>query len=280
MAVEVTIKKKGFFKRKIEIPKLVFEDMGYGTMDDNWRLLENEVGEPTIVYSHNILERGIEIVSEKEEILLRLPLPTGENEIRFFYEYLERLCKYLKVDTFFRYEEESYFDRIEDYIKWDITASISAISGMRESIEKKEYEEMYIFGVLNPITIGPKELDFIDDSPKKLGELLHNLQSVDAYYAGTKIYQRENGTLFGMYVLTENVKSVIPLKPTILMNNELKVEEWYVTFCYDEDIDGSILFDDFISSIDTSDYYDATHFFITLEKEKMKELLDKYRKEL
>jgi len=29
MAVEVTIKKKGFFKRKIEIPKLVFEDMGY-----------------------------------------------------------------------------------------------------------------------------------------------------------------------------------------------------------------------------------------------------------
>ena len=184
------------------------------------------------------------------------------------------------MDTFFRYEEESYFDRIEDYIKWDITASIGAISGMRESIEKKEYEEMYIFGVLNPITIGPKELDFIDDSPKKLGELLHNLQSVDAYYAGAKIYQRENGTLFGMYVLTENVKSVFPTKPLVIMNNDEKIEDWYVTFCYDDNISGSISYSDFISNVDQSDYYDATHFYITLEKEKMKELLEKYKKEI
>lgn len=279
MAVEVTIKKKGFFKRKIDIPKLVFENMGYGTTDDNWRLLENEIGEPTIVFHKNILERGIEIVSEKEEILLRLPLPTGEEEIRFFYEYIEKLCKYLKVDTFFRYEEESYFDRIEDYIKWDITASISAISSMRKSIEKKEYEEMYIFGVLNPIAIGPKELDIIDDNPTKLGEFLHDLQSVDAYYAGGKVYERENGTLFGMYVLTENVKSIFPLKP-LIMNDDLKLEEWYVTFCYDEDISGSISYSDFLSNVDSSEYYDASHFYITLAKEQMVELLEKYKKEL
>lgn len=280
MAVEVTIKKKGFFKRKIEIPKLVFENMGYGTTDDNWRLLENEIGEPTIVFHQNILERGIEIVSKKEEILLRLSLPSGENEIRFFYEYIEKLCKYLKVDTFLRYEEESYFDRIEDYIKWDITASISAISSMRESIEKKEYEEMYIFGVLNPIAIGPKELDFIDDSPKKLGELLHNLQSVDAYYAGVKVYERENGTLFGMYVLTEGIKSILPLKTNLFMNDDLKTEDWYITFCYDENISGSISYSDFLSNVDSSELYDASHFYITLEKEQMIELLEKYKKEL
>lgn len=280
MAVEVTIQKKGFFKRKIEIPKLVFENMGYGTTDDNWRLLENEIGEPTILYHHNVLERGIEVVSEKEEILLRLPLPTGEEEIRFFYEYVEKLCKHLNVDTFLRYEEISTFDRIEDYIKWDIVASIQAISSMRESIEKKEYEEMYIFGVLNPIAIGPKELEFIDDSPKKLGELLHNLQSVDAYYAGAKIYERENGTLFGMYVLTEGIKSILPLKTNLFMNEDLKVEDWYITFCYDEDISGSISYSDFLFNVDSSELYDASHFYITLEKEQMIELLEKYKKEI
>lgn len=280
MAVDVVIRKKGFFKKKVSIQDIVFENMGYGVMDDNWRLVDGEIGEVTVLYNSENIGRGLEVVLQKDLLELRLPLPASEDDIKFFYQYIEKVCKFLKTDTFERNGETSTFDRIDDYMKWDISASIGALNQMRQQIEKKEMEIMYLFGVTNPIAVGERELEIIDDDLNKLGKFLHEQQSIDAYYAGVQVYQRDNGTIFAMYVLTEDVKSILPFKPLILMNNDIKVDDWYISFVYDEEMKGTITYENFINNVEKSEIYDTAHFLITMDQNKMKELIEKYREKV
>ncbi len=276
MAVDVVIRKKGIFKKNLKIEDIIFENMGYGIMDDNFRLSEGETGEVTVLYNKNIIGRGLEVVLQKDCVELRLPLPASEEDIKFFYQYIEKICKILKTDQFERNEEVSFLDRVNDYIKWDISASIGALNHMEQAIEKGEYENMYVFGAINPISIGKRELEIIDEDLNKFGQLLHELQSMDAYYAGAQVYQRDNGTIFGMYAVTEDLKTIFPFKPSLIMNNEITINEWFVTFGYDDEVQGSISFDNLISNVEKENIYDSEHFIFSLGKEKMKELIDKY----
>ena len=139
---------------------------------------------------------------------------------------------------------------------------------------------IYLFGALNPITIGEKEISIVGNDTEKLGKLFHELQSIDAYYAAVKVYQKQDESLFGIYVLTENVLSIFPFKPGLFMNNKLKIDKFYVSFVFDNELKGCMLYEDFMANVDITKSYDTEHFLISLNKRVMKELLEKYKKKL
>ncbi len=280
MAVNVTIKSKGLFKKELKIEDVILENMRYGIMDENFRLDENKIGEYTVIFNNNHICRGYEINLKKGEINLSMPLPTSYEDICFFYEYIKTICEKMHTKTFIREEEETTFDNIDSFIESDSKASEGALEKIKENLDNGEYANMYIFGAINPIAIGKKELSRIGNDTKKLGELMHELQSMDVYYAAPRVYKKPDETLFGVYTLTENIPSVLPYKACVFMNNDLKVEEWNIGFVIDGKLFGVISYENFIDSVNKDKEYDTEHFIISLSKKEMKDLLKKYKIEL
>lgn len=281
MSVEVRIKNRNLFKRKININDLIFDDIRYGIMDEAFRLEENKIGENIVIFDHNHICRGFEISLNSNEVYLRMPLPTSNKDVEFFYNYIKKVCSKLKSKTFIREDTIVYLDQIDEFINIDIDASKNALKQIQDRIESKEMNNIYFFGAINPICIGKKEIDIIDNSPRKLGELLNELQTKDIYYAKANIYQRKDQTYFGIYVLSEKVPSVLPLSPKLMMpNKDIKINDWYLCFVANEQMIGQINYSDFISNLTDEEYYDSEHFIITLDKIKMEDYLDKFKTEI
>lgn len=281
MSVNVTIKEKGLRKKKLEIKDVILEGMRYGIMDESYRLEEEKVLDNTVIFSDKEIARGYEISLEKGEIHLNMPLPTSENDIYFFYEYVKILCEKLKTKVFIREGEKCTFDQIPSFIDMDIKTSESALKLMEENMNKGEYENMYLFGALNPIAIGKKEIEKIDGNVSKLGELLDYLQRRDLYYAAPQIYQRKDGTYFGVYILTEDVPSIFPYQPKLLVTDKkIEVSEWNIGFVVNKEVKGFVSYDDFLSSVKKEENYDAEHFTIKMKEKEINELLEKYKIDL
>lgn len=281
MAVNVSIKYKSLFKKKIDFKDILLNDMRYGIMDEAFRLDEGKVLENTVVFNSEHICRGYEVSLDKGEIKLRMPLPTSRFDIEYFYKYIKFLCEKIGVKKFIRDEEEVTFDLIDNCVELDVEASCNALKKMQEQLEDGEYSSLYTFGAVWPIALGKREFNIINGDCCKFGELLNELQSRDLYYAKGSIYQKKNDDYFGIYVLTENVDSILPFTPKILMSEDkFKIEEWYIGFVVDSEMQGFIPYDKFLDSVKTNNLFDEEHFIVSLDKKKLKELLNEYKVEL
>lgn len=281
MAVDVTIKNNGIFKKKLQLKDLLEDNMRYGIMDEAFRLEEKEVGENTVIFNSKSICRGYEISFSKGNINLKMPLPTSDDDIIFFYQYIKRICKKLNTKTFIRNDFKTSLDEIDTYIRLDIDTSKKALEMIEKEIDEGKYENMYIFGAVNPVSIGRKEIKEIAGDTKKFGNMMNKLQKMDVYYAKANVYKRKNNTYFGVYMITEKIPSVLPYVPELLVNKyDLKINDWNIGFVIDDNVEGFISYEDFIELVDEDSNYDAEHFIITLDSNKIKELLDNKRIDL
>lgn len=110
---------------------------------------------------------------------------------------------------------------------------------------------------------------------------MHNLQSIDAYYAKANIYRRKNGTNFGIYTITENIPTILANIAKILYQNaNLKVADWNICFIVENEMRIAISYNDFLNNTKDKKEYDSEHFVITLNKEKIEKLINNYKIEL
>ena len=94
MSVSVRIKQKSLFKKKLNIEEIIkLTNLSYGVSDENYRIIQNEIGKHTLIYDKNKLARGIDISLNDTDVVLLLSLPTSPSEIRKFYEVIEIICK-------------------------------------------------------------------------------------------------------------------------------------------------------------------------------------------
>lgn len=151
MAVDVIVKQKGIFGKNITIEDIVGDDLSYGIMDENYRLKQGEQGEYMVVYDSRHLGRGMEVSFEKKDVNLRLPLPNSEEDIRLFYQTVERVCRGQGVHSFFRDGEKIGLGDFENLIQLDMDASTGALESMERGMKKGEYSNMIVFAIQNPI---------------------------------------------------------------------------------------------------------------------------------
>lgn len=276
MSVNIRIKQKSLFKKKLTINDIIkLTNLSYGVCDENYRLIRNEIANHTLIYDENKLARGIDLSLDGTDILLLMSLPTSSQEIRKFYEVIEKICQELKIKKYIREEEIVSLNDKDKFIKYDEHASIAGLEDIREKIEREEYKRFEIFGIYNPISIGPKEIKQIGNSLDNLEQYLHNIQSLDVYYATPRVYKIKD-KLVGIYAVGPNIPSVIPTSPYIVLNQIQKIEEWYVMLKEGK----TVKYEDFINHIDTKEYYDANHMIVTLSDNAMDTLLDKYSVEI
>ncbi len=272
MSVNVKIKQKGLFKKKLNIADIIkLTNLSYGVSNEHYCLNENEIAEHTLLYDKSKLARGIDLCMEGNDITLFLNLPTSIDEIKCFYDIIEKICNHLNIHEYIREDEVVSVKDSKKFIKYDEEGSIHGLEDLKDKLESEEYSGFQMFGIYNPISIGKKEIEKIDNNLDNLAKFLHELQSMDVYYASAHVYEVKN-RLVGIYAIGPNIPSVVPTKPYIILNQIEGIEDWYVILK-----DGkTIKYDDFIKNAGKTKYYDDNHVIVTLSDKKMDELIDKY----
>lgn len=272
MSVTVRIKQKGLLKKKLNVENIIkLTNLDYGVSNEHYCLNEGEIAEHTLLYDKHKLARGIDLCMEGNDIVLFLNLPTSKEEIRYFYDTIEKICQYLNVDEYIREDEVVNIADNKTFIKCDCEGSIQGLKDLKEKINSNEYSGFQMFGIYNPISIGPKEIKKIDNDLDKLADFFHELQSMDVYYASAHVYEVKN-RLVGIYAIGPNIPSVVPTKPYTIMNQIEGIDDWYVILK-----DGkTIKYDDFIQNAGKTKYYDDNHIIVNISDKKMDELISKY----
>lgn len=273
MAVDVRIKQKGLFKKKINIQDIIsLKQLSFGTFDENFVLDENKTGTHTILFDKQQLARGIEVWFDEEDACLSLSLPTTWEENELFYELIKEICALFKTKTFIRDEIEVNVKNIDDFVELDVKTSIKALEELQLKCE--EYHYFQILGVIHPISLGHKEFNEINGNLDRFRDLLNRYQQVDAYFANPKVYRKNSDqSLFGAYFISEKIVSIVPTKPYVFMNKIENVENWYVFLSKDE----IVSYDDFIQSDIKKEYYDSNHVVVCLTKEEIEDLVSQYK---
>lgn len=274
MAVNVEIRQNENAVIELSIPEIAaLKDLSYGISDNNYSLDKNKVGQYTILYDEKRIGRGFEVsFGENGSIYLRLPLPTTGYEITLFYDLVKSICEKVNVDSFVRDEGIVPLEYAFDYVEPDKEASLDAIKNIDSSIRSKENSNMILFGALNPISLGEKEMYEINCSLEGLENLMDRLQQKDVFYANPRFYQRQDGSIFGVYFVGEEIVSVVPLNPHSPFCNIENVDSYYVRIPDYNDIP----YEDFISHVDKLEDYDNNHIIISLNEDKIYELSSNY----
>lgn len=272
MSVSVRIKQKSLFKKKLNIEEIIkLTNLSYSVSDENYRIIQNEIGKHTLIYDKNKLARGIDISLNDTDVVLLLSLPTSPSEIRKFYEVIEIICKKFNTQNYIREEELVSIKDNEKFIKYDEEGSIAGLEDLQEKIGQNEYKRFEIFGVYNPISIGINEIKKINNNLYNLEEYLNRIQSLDVYYATPRVY-RVKEKLIGIYAIGSNIPSVVPTEPYIVLNQIKGIEEWYAMLKEGK----TIKYNDFINNAENKEYYDANHIIVTLSDNEVDNLLEKY----
>lgn len=273
MSIDIEIIQKGLFKKKLDY-KTIIGDLGYGVYENN-RLTEGKLGGDFIVYDKKRIGRGISIVcskDEKDKISLRLLSPTCEEEIDAFYGIIERIAKLWKCNILQDGEV------VEPNSLGAICADMKKANNsyLRLMLDKNgDFRDgtVTLFSAMWQLDLGDEdkaEILAADDIVKAYGDWLHRLQEMDVYYAVPKFYQTDGGIL-GMYFITENTESAIPLVPSVPFGvtdgegNPLEVSNWVVSFysiTRDETV-GRMSYEKFVEKVkDKGRRYDASRIII------------------
>ncbi|RHV35364.1 DUF4299 family protein [Ruminococcus sp. OM05-10BH] len=270
MSVTVEIRQKSIFRKPLTLEDVIrLSGLSYGTADENFRLIERETGNCTLLYDPETLARGMELSVNENAISLKLSLPTIKAEIRRFYEVVKLLCTTLKTKQFILEGQTQTLRDIDTLMQNDMNASIGALDDLNQEISKNEYKHFQVFGICFPISLGKHEFDYIGNDLDRLGELLHYLQSQDVYYAAPKVY-RVKERLVGIYFTEADLPTVLPTEPYIILDQIKGIEDWYLMLKDQR----TVRYEDFMNAVSEKTYFDANHRIISLSQEKLDAILE------
>lgn len=266
MAVNIEIKRPEECPVKLDIPKIAsLKNLSYGVLDNNYCLEFNQTGQYTIMYKSDCIGRGWEVWQENDSVCMRVPLPNTESDIRLAYSLAKDICELYNINSFIVDDEIVPFEHMEQHINSNINASMGAVTAIGNQIRNGEREAIILFGVTNPVTIGPAEVEEIGGTMEGFEKLLHRLQSMDVFYAAPKYYQLNDGRVFGLYFVGENITTVIPCNPNPPYVKIDNLKGYYVHVPDGNDIP----YEEFVSVAMNMGNYDTDHIIVCLTEKNL-----------
>ena len=167
--------------------------------------------------------RGFEISYDKNtkfyQIRLYTPCSIGDWETAF--DFIEKLGCFLENNNIIdedgaKYTLESI--RTYPYIE-NIEFGIKTLTDHFDETQMKIYK---VFGIYRPVAFNKKMIEDMNNSenPTKLfSDIITSIQYIDAYTANQNFYKNDNEEIFGVYTLTESVRTILPFKPSVEYEN-------------------------------------------------------------
>ncbi len=237
MSIEVTIKQKGFFKKSITLDVILGKELAYGRFD-GVRLVQGEFGKNEfIAYHPEHIGRGFSVDCEpytKNSVYLRLPHPSNPQEIRDFYDTVQRIATYWKcsinvdgVNTSLK----KFLSGYEDMVKFNE----NVITMFCRDVLAEEKGPTILFSALWPLHLGKEEAEIFLQDVEKFYLWMHEKQNIDAEYADLYFFEEE-GKVVGKYGLWSDTRHLFPMNPAVPLGatfvetgEKIECSEWKIS---------------------------------------------------
>ena len=247
-----------------------------------------------LIGEDKVSARGFELSydNKNKDYAVRIFTPSSREDWLLALEYIKALAKKFGSEIINERGEVYTVDNIDkfDYIN-DILYGIEVITSNMKSGKTDNYT---IFGIDRVVSFNQEMLDKINNSDSPIdtfSNIVKEIQYLDAYSAHQQFYKNKaDGKIIGAYTLTQNLRTILPYKPSVEFENSdiVKIEDislWniaLVTINGDENdpnsyqVAGNLNYDDFIKKLPINKYkfIDASYIMVEpLSKEEMLDLL-------
>ena len=245
-----------------------------------------------LIGEDKVSARGFELSydNKNKDYAIRVFTPSSREDWLLALEYIKALAKKFDSEIINERGEVYTVDNIDkfDYIN-DILYGIEVITSNMKSGKTDKYT---IFGIDRVVSFNQEMLDKINNSDSPIdtfSNIVKEIQYLDAYSAHQQFYKNKtDGKIIGAYTLTQNLRTILPYKPSVEFENSdiVKNDEiscWnigLVTIEGDENdpnsyqVAGQIDYDDFIKKLPISKYKFIDASYIMVEPLSKEEILD------
>ena len=235
--------------------------------------------------------RGFELSYDNENkyYSVRIFTPSSREDWLLALEYIKALAKKFDSKIISETGEEYTAENIDkfDYER-DILYGIEVISSRVKGDEPTLYS---IFGINRVVSFNQEMIDKIENSDSPIdtfSNMVKEIQYLDAYSANQQFFRnKEDGKIMGAYTLTQNLRTILPYKPSVEFENIEIIENkdvsfWnigLVTIDGDENNESSynvaayLNYDDFIKNLPENKYRFIDASYIMVEPLNREELL-------
>ena len=247
-----------------------------------------------LIGEDKVSARGFELSydNKNKDYAVRIFTPSSREDWLLALEYIKALAKKFGSEIINERGETFTIDNIDKFdYENDILYGIEVITSNLKSGEAHNYS---IFGIDRVVSFNQEMLDKINNSDSPIdtfSNIVKEIQYLDAYSAHQQFYKNnEDYRIMGAYTLTQNLRTILPYKPSVEFENSdiVKNDEvscWnigLVTINGDENdpnsyqVAGNLNYDDFIKKLPINKYkfIDASYIMVEpLSKEEMLDLL-------
>ena len=245
-----------------------------------------------LIGEDKVSARGFELSydDKNKDYAVRIFTPSSREDWLLALEYIKALAKKFGSEIINERGEVYPVDNIDkfDYIN-DILYGIEVITSNMKSGEAHNYT---IFGIDRVVSFNQEMLDKINNSDSPIdtfSNIVKEIQYLDAYSAHQQFYKNKaDGKIIGAYTLTQNLRTILPYKPSVEFENSdiVKNDEisfWniaLVTINGDENdpnsyqVAGNLNYDDFIKKLPINKYKFIDASYIMVEPLSKEEILD------
>ena len=235
--------------------------------------------------------RGFELSYDNKDkyYSVRVFTPSSREDWILALKYIKALAKKFDSKIISETGEEYTAENIDkfDYER-DILYGIEVISSRVKGDNPTLYS---IFGINRVVSFNQEMIDKIENSDSPIdtfSNMVKEIQYLDAYSANQRFFKnKEDGRIRGAYTLTQNVRTILPYKPSVEFENSdiVKNEDiafWdigLVTIDGDENDKNSynvaayVDYDDFIKNLPENKYRFIDASYIMVEPLNREELL-------
>ena len=239
--------------------------------------------------------RGFELSynTTKNSYVIREFTPASENDWLIVLKFMQVLSEKLNSKIMSEQGNTFTFETINTYdYKNNIKSGIKVILDLLNKENESSFNVDNIYGIKRPVSFNKEIIERIvnsSDEIKEFSEFCEDIQYIDAYSAKQSFVEDTiTSEKWGYYVLTENLRTVLPNKPSveIFSMNYIKNEEvafWKIFFCAykidengKEGIDkiGESIYGDFIKKLPVDKYKFIDASYIVVEPLNRDEILE------
>ena len=245
-----------------------------------------------LIGEDKVSARGFELSydNKNKTYVVRIYTPSSREDWLLALEYIKALAKKFNSEIVNERGEVYTVDNIDkfDYENDIIYGIATILSGL----EDKEVKVYNIYGINRVVSFNQEMSNKIENSVSPIdtfSNIIKEIQYLDAYSANQQFYQNnEDYRIIGAYTLTENLRTILPYKPSVEFENSdiVKNDEiscWnigLVTIEGDENdpnsyqVAGQIDYDDFIKKLPINKYKFIDASYIMVEPLSKEEILD------
>ena len=245
-----------------------------------------------LIGEDKVSARGFELSydNKNKDYAVRIFTPSSREDWLLALEYIKALAKKFGSEIINERGEVYTVNNIDkfDYIN-DILYGIEVVSS---NLKDKDVEVSSIYGINRIVSFNQEMLDKINNSDSPIdtfSNIVKEIQYLDAYSANQQFYKNKaDGKIMGAYTLTQNLRTILPYKPSVEFENSdiVKNEDIFlwniglVTINGDENdpnsyqVAGNLNYDDFIKKLSVNKYKFIDASYIMVEPLSKEEILD------